>query len=354
MTDTPTSLAAELAALRAKLDTHLSAADVSLEAATKALAAADGVSADVARLAARLEALPVGGTATPATGAPAFPGDPGPGRIRWGAGIGGNADPVARHESAAGVPMGVRRTYWSMAKAASLIATAKADIAAGRVPWVSVKLGVTWAEFAAGKLDAAFLDLLAKLGALPGPVWLTVHHEPEGGNGTPYPDDGQGSEVHWRAMQAHVRTLLDRSKVTNIAFAPVLMSWTFDPRSGRNPADWWVPEARWDFAGIDHYIDKETVTSVADSQMWAPTVAFYKAKGLRIALGEWGNRGTDAAAAAEMTAFYDHLLSIGSPGAAYFDSSLNSPSGSWELVGGPLNEFRRLMKLPTSATLSRA
>jgi hypothetical protein len=35
-------------------------------------------------------------------------------------------------------------------------------------------------------------------------------------------------------------------------------------------------------------------------------------------------------------------------GLSYFDSSLNSPMGSWELQGAPLTRFRQIMQLPTS------
>jgi len=277
---------------------------------------------------------------------PKFAGQPKPGTIRWGAAIGGNGDPVARHETQAGVPMGVSRTFWDMSKTASLLTRVKKDQAAGRVPWVSVKLGTSWKNVAGGAIDAALTKLFNDLKATGKPVWFTAHHEPEGGNGTAYPDEGQGSEPDWRAMQKQVRKVLDAVNAPNIAFASILMSWTWSSSSGRNPADWWV-DGIWDFAGIDHYSDKETNTTMI-TDTWKKCYEFYKAKGLSIAIGEWGNRGTDAKAAAEMQEWYDYLVSVGSPGVCYFDSGLNAPSGSWELVGEPLNKFRELMKAPTS------
>lgn len=277
---------------------------------------------------------------------PEFPGDTLPGTLRWGCSYQSNSVPEP-HETAAGVSVGVRRTFWRIDQVSKIVATAAADIAAGRVPWVSVKLNrlASWAETAAGKIDTQILDLIFKLGALPGPVWLTMHHEPEGGNGTPYPDEGRGSEQHWRAMQAHVRTLLDRSEVTNIAYAPILMAWTFSPSSGRNPADWWV-DGIWDFAGIDNYVEASTTT--VRTQGWNNAVEFYSDRGLRIGVGEWGNKDHGDSGASEMSDWYDHLIDVGSPGVCYFDTSLN---GGVPLSGAALSRFRELMKDPRSVRL---
>ena len=345
MADTPASLAAELRTLRGKLNGHLSAAQVSLEAATSALGAADGVSADVDRLAARVEALPA--PAAPGW-TPQFPGDVQPGTIRWGCSIEGNGDPVARHETIAGVPIGVRRTFWDMGKVDKLVATAKADIAAGRLPWVSVKVGA-WVDVAAGKSDAAFTALFAKLAALPGPVWFTAHHEPEDDIEGATPAQAGGAKA-WRDMQARVSALLSTSGATNVAFASILMAWTFDPKSKRNPADWWV-DGIWDFAGIDVYQDSEAAGAPNTMVGWKNAKAFYDSKGVRIAIGEWGNRGVNATAANEMLAFRDYCIGARVPGMSYFDSSLNAATGSWRLEGEPLARFRELVKASKSVTL---
>ena len=293
---------------------------------------------------------------TPTTVAPrgfvaGFPGDVAPGAVRWGAAIGGNADP-ARHESVAGTSMGLRRTFFQWRqRTGSMVRTASADLAAGRLPWVSVK-PPSWAAVANGRHDAEIDQMLRALDALGGPVWLTVHHEPEGGGGRNYPDDPGGASA-WRGMQLRVHQRMVALGTDNIAFAPILMSWTFNRLSGRTPADWWV-DGIWDFAGIDHYIVKSAAPSVWDSD-WRAVLDFYAAKGLKVAVGEWGNRGTDATAAAEMTDFYQKALASGSTprstqviGLAYFDSGLNSSTGSWELQGEPLNRFRQLMRPPTS------
>ncbi len=277
-----------------------------------------------------------------------FPGDVAAGYVRWGAAIGGNSDPVARHENIAGVPMGLRRTYFGWDNRMKAVTMARNDLAAGRLPWVSFKTP-GWAAMASGAHDSQIDELLRALDSTGGPVWVTFHHEPE--------NDGLAA-ADWRAMQVKVRERMNATGVQNLAFAPVLMSWTFDPRSGRNPDDWFVPGI-WDFAGIDTYTET-TASPTNEIQMWLNTRAWYTAKGLKLAIGEWGNRGTDAAAAAEMKSFYDMAVRSGTSGQsqviglAYFDSDLNSPKGGWTLTGAPLDQFRVLMQQPTSLTAGQS
>ncbi|MCA9601641.1 MAG: hypothetical protein KC417_06445, partial [Myxococcales bacterium] len=68
--------------------------------------------------------------------------------------------------------------------------------------------------------------------------WLTIHHEPEGGNGTPNPDDPAGPAGHL-AMNKRVRQRMTALKTHNISLAVILMSWTWDSRSGRDPNQWY-------------------------------------------------------------------------------------------------------------------
>ena len=302
-------------------------------------------------------AVSVPSVPSPSGFVPSFPGDVAPGSVRWGSSISGNGDPVARHESTAGVPLGVRRTFYGWdQRTGSMVRNARNDIAAGRLPWVSIKTP-GWAAVASGAYDAQIDEMLRALDSVGGPVWFTAHHEPEGGNGTAYPDEGQGSEKNWRAMQIKIRERMDVVQTRNIAFASILMSWTFNPQSKRNPADWWV-DGIWDFAGVDYYNDKESRPSMETDQ-WTATRAFYGAKGLKIGVAEWGNRGTDVTAANEMTGWYEMALrSAGQPGLSqviglsYFDSGLNSPTGAWTLAGEPLNRFRQILGLPNSISVN--
>jgi hypothetical protein len=237
-----------------------------------------------------------------------------------------------------------------------MVRTAAEDLAAGRLPWVSVK-PPSWTAVALGRHDAEIDETLIALDRLGGPVWLTVHHEPEGGGGVNAPDDPGGPSA-WRGMQQRFRERMDALGTTNIALAPILMAWTFEPLSQRNPLDWWI-DGVFDFAGIDYYVEAESADDIAlADRQWRRAREFYGARGLDVAVGEWGNRGTDQRAADEMQRFYDHALGSASDGLgaqviglAYFDSDLNSPTGAWTLSGEPLRAFRELTDRPTSVVL---
>jgi hypothetical protein len=293
------------------------------------------------------------GTAGAAGGGfqPAYPGQAPPGTLLWGAAVGGNGDPVVRHETPAGHPLAVRRTFFTWEqRTTSLIKIAKDDIAHSRLPWVSVKTP-SWAEMGAGDHDAEIDEMLVAIDAIEGPVWLTIHHEPEGGGGNPTPDDPAGPAGHL-AMNSQVRARMTALKVDNVALAPILMSWTWDPASGRNPEDWWK-DGVYDFVGIDHYRDSEASLLTLT---WQKVRTWASQKKVDIAVGEWGMRGTDAAAGLRVHEWYDHAAgsNVDGKGArvvglSAFDSGLNSPSGSWELKGEQLTAFQALLNDPRTA-----
>jgi hypothetical protein len=287
-----------------------------------------------------------------------FPGDPNPKLTKkayWGSSIGGNSDP-ARHETPTGKSLSVRRTFWGWDNnRTSMINTIKADLSANRLPWVSTKTP-KWAEVAAGKHDAVLDDMLRKVDATGGPVWLTIYHEPEDNTNTgsgrekcekATPNDCDGTAADWRAMQKHVRDRMNTIGTKNIALAPILMSWTWDSRSNRTPSDYWVSSI-WDIYGVDHYQDS-TSGAVADSAGWKNFVSFTEAKGMPYSIGEWGTRGSDAAAGKRVQDFWNWGFANNKDLVAYsyFDSGLNSPTGSWELMGEQLTTFQNILKSDT-------
>ncbi|HEY0252344.1 MAG TPA: hypothetical protein VGC41_12505, partial [Kofleriaceae bacterium] len=155
---------------------------------------------------------------------PAYPGDPAPGTVFWGAAVQGNTDPGPRHETPSGHPLAVHRTYWQWSqRTSSMLAMAQADLAHDRLPWISVKPGHSWHDMGAGTYDAEIDQMLNALKQLDGPVWLTVHHEPEGGGGVNAPDDPGGPAEHIK-MNRRVRQRMTALGVHNVALAPVLMS----------------------------------------------------------------------------------------------------------------------------------
>jgi hypothetical protein len=281
----------------------------------------------------------------------AYPAQPPAGTIFWGAAVAGNGDPVSRHEQPSGHVLVLRRTFFSWAQRTGyLIDIAKDDLQQGRLPWVSVKTP-SWADMAAGKHDAEIDAMLTALAALQGPVWLTVHHEPEGGGGVNEPDDPAGPAGHV-AMNKQVRARMTALAVKNVALAPILMSWTWNSASQRNPDEWWAPGI-YDFLGVDHY--RDAPDSLLTST-WQQLRTWAAAKAVEIAVGEWGVRGSDAAAGQRVRAWYDHAAGSHADGhgarivgLSAFDSGLNSPSGSWELQGEQLVVFQALLKDPRTA-----
>ena len=131
----------------------------------------------------------------------------------------------------------------------------KKFIGVPRLPWISTKTP-PWDEAGAGLHDEGIDRLLAELDSYGKQVWLPFHHEPEGGGGINSPDDPSGA-AGWRSMQSRVRQRMDALETQNIAFAPILMAFTWHSSFGRTPDDWWVPDI-WDFYGIDHYRDDES------------------------------------------------------------------------------------------------
>lgn len=106
-------------------------------------------------------------------------GEPEPVRFLFGGATGGNGDP-SLIEAKAGVPLGVRRTYFDYGKITQAVTMCRDDIAAGRVPYVSFKVNTSWTNAAAGAVDAVTADLAARLAALGGRIMVSIHHEPEG------------------------------------------------------------------------------------------------------------------------------------------------------------------------------
>jgi len=282
--------------------------------------------------------------------APAYPGQPAPGTLYWGA-TSPNNDIETRHEGPSGHVLALRRSYyqWSQ-RTTGMVNVARTDLAAGRLPWISVKTP-TWSEMAAGAHDAEIDQMLNALGALPGPVWLTVFHEPEN-------DPDVGTPAQHVAMNRRVRDRMTALGIHNVALGPCLMSFTFKKGSGRNPADWWA-DGIYDFFGVDHYSRSEQTTLTDDA--WTDIRRFAAERGVNVAVGEWGQRGTDAAAGQKVHDWFEAGIASGTDGQgarvvglSAFDSGLNSPDGSWELEGAQLTAFHEVMADPRVAHLPPA
>lgn len=249
----------------------------------------------------------------------------------FGAAVGGNSDP-APLETQAGRVLGVRRHYWNDGQTASSLAMCAADVAAGRVPWPSYKIGVSWAEAAAGARDSWFAELCQDLNALGGPVMLTVHHEPE----------GDGPIGDWVAMQARLAPIA--KPFPNVKFGPIVTGWTvlYGNEQYRLDAMWPDgPSPDFGFFGYDAY----NYWGRNSGDKWVELDVYHQAlggwaqsHGLPWAVGEFGMTDNAGDQDAEWIArAYDDAVTLGGCLAlAYFDSNLNSPNNpDWDLEDHP-------------------
>lgn len=277
-----------------------------------------------------------------------FPGDPNPkvnNKTYWGSSIGGNGDPD-RHEGPTGSSLAIRRTFWQWSAAtnnsSSMYKTIEDDLENNRLPFISTKTP-SWAEVGSGKHDAAIDKILKKLDSYGKPIWFVAHHEPEGGGTFGNTPDDPGGPAAWREMQKKFRERINAVGTKNIAFMPVVMTYTWNNASKRTPNDWWV-DGIWDAYCVDHYRHKVEGTPLDDT--WFKFVDWIEDRGLPFCVGEWGTRGTDAEAGREVRDFWEWSFNNDKDfiGYSYFDSGLNSPGGSWELKGEQLKVFQDILK----------
>ena len=259
-----------------------------------------------------------------------------------GAAHGSNTEPSAL-EASLGQRLGVRRTYWNGAKVDAAVATAKADVAAGRIPWISFKLPYSWAEMAAGKGDAWTKDLTAKLATIKGPVWVAFHHEPE----------GDGPIEDWKKMQERLGPIV-RNGAPNVAFTVVLTGWNqwYGQTQYRIENIW--PNTTVDIAGFDIYCfyatwkngKFRTGEESLKEDYFDKVSAWAKSKGVAWGLAETGL--TDAASKdfphwLETT--YKEIQATGGIAMTYFDTTLNTDD-SYNLTGGQKNlDFAAALKM---------
>lgn len=293
----------------------------------------------------------------PPEGTAAYPGQPASGTVLWGASVDYNDDPRPRHEIPTGENLSLRRTFfqWNH-RTGYMIDVARADINNDRLPWVSIKTP-TWTEMASGARDAEIDAMLRGLDGLPGAVWLTVHHEPDGGGPSDGADQASGPQGHL-AMNRRVRQRMTALGVDNVALAPILISWSWSSQSGRNPDQWW-DSGVYDFLGVDHYACYSGAASCQGESLlnplWSQIRSWAAEKGVDVAVGEWGLRGSDASAGQRVSQWFDSAVRSGSDGggarvvglAAYDADPHNTVS--YRLRGEQLEVFHARMKDPRVA-----
>ncbi|UAL30586.1 hypothetical protein K8W59_03430 [Nocardioides rotundus] len=159
-----------------------------------------------------------------------------------GATYGSNSDPSG-WEREMGTALGVRRTYFAADQVDWAMEVAAADLAAGRVPWISFKLPDSWASAASGADDEWARSLASRLSRLPGPVWLAFHHEPE----------GDGPIDDWVAMQRRLSGIV-HDRAPRVAYTVILTGWHQVEGDPEFALDRLVPEdLDVDLVGFDLY-----------------------------------------------------------------------------------------------------
>lgn len=268
-----------------------------------------------------------GATSVPPGTAGRFAGDPGRGHLYYGASVMYSLS-LPDLERNLGGTLTVRRSYFLPHQMDSLISRVAADHSMGRLPLVSTKVPGTWADVAAGVQDSWLRALLTRLGEATQPVMLALHHEPEDDTGAP----GMTAQ-DWVRMQDHAMGIA-QSLAPNTTIVPILMRWTFDRRSGRDPNEWLAHAAP--VLGFDVY---NSWAQPGDEWLsfehnFSAILPFVGSRPLVVA--EYGCR-TDPArpgrAAQWMIDAFQFATSHNVVALSYFDSSLNSPDGSWVLDG---------------------
>lgn len=244
-----------------------------------------------------------------------------------GAAVGLNDDPAA-FERRVGGRLGIHRSYWQAGQVDASVAYARADLASGRLPWISYKLPYSWAAMAAGRGDRWARGIAARLKALPGPVWVAFHHEPE--------KDGDIKE--WTAIQRRLAPIV-RSTAPNVAFTIVLTGYNQvhgDPQYHLDAL--WPKSTPIDLVGFDIY---DMYGTVKGANLTRP--ANLK-KEYFDELGGWADRHGVAWGLAEsgrtqqswqadpswFDDVYDGLIADGGVAFTYFDSDQDR-TGYWQL-----------------------
>ncbi len=244
--------------------------------------------------------------------------------VLMGGAFGANDDPVA-WEKTLGGELGVRRTFFGSGQIKGAVNIAKADVAKGRVPWMSFKAPYGWADMVAGRGDSWAKNLATQMATVPGPVWVAVHHEPE--------DDG-GDIQQWKKMQERLGPIL-RNNAPNLGFSVIVMGYhQFFGAAKYSMANMW-PKTTVDIAGFDVYdhYGKNGSTKHTDFisyfkkfQAWSAT------SGVPWGLAETGISHSGAADLPTwFQSTYNAMGTYGGKAMSYFNTGLNSFT-DWRLT----------------------
>jgi hypothetical protein len=152
----------------------------------------------------------------------------------------------------------------------------RATFRAGRLAFVSWKAMridgsiVPWQEIANGDRDRWITLQARRFEAFGAPIYVSFHDEPED-------DAAFGSPAEFAAAYRRIVEIFRAERVHNVAFVWTMMSWTFDPGSGRDPMDWYPGDGYVDVVGTNGYNwfpMRSGARWLSFRQIVAPTIAF--------------------------------------------------------------------------------
>jgi hypothetical protein len=240
-------------------------------------------------------------------------------------------------ESKTAAPLREHRSYFSAGQVDGAVNVVRADLAAGRLPWISFHAPYTWAAMASGKGDAWAAALTRKLANVGGPVWIAFHHEPI--------ESPDGTLQDWIRMQQRLAPIVHANS-NNIAFSVIYSSWNVTYGSHRLSQVW--PGAGVDILGIDIYNNYGVrSTKMMDPMKFIPIFQQWAdGHGIRWAIAESGY--TQAAASVDPTwldTMFHDAVTNGAAAYTYFDSSKNTVA-DWTLdTATKINAFNRILSL---------
>jgi hypothetical protein len=271
---------------------------------------------------------------------------PAVGHLLVGAALPNNADPF-RLEAAAGKEFGIRRTYWNASDLQDSVAVARDDVAAGRVPLLSYKVG-GWKSAARGGKDAWARRAARELASVNGTVMVAIHHEPE----------GDGDIKAWTRMQQRLAPFF--TSRPNIAFGLVLTGYGQLYGNVRFALDQlWPQDLVVDFLGFDIYQSYGSVDKVTgeggtrwtdlDSAYFVKLGALARSRHVAWGLAETGL--TDRAFADPrgrdwFSRTAEGVARNGGTFMSYFNSHQNSGANTWPLTGAKERAFLREVAAP--------
>jgi hypothetical protein len=176
-------------------------------------------------------------------GGPRFAGDPGPGQVYLGVSLSID-EPASAETDFGGEDITLARRFYRAHQTELMKQVVPGDVAQGALPLVSFKVVGSWRSLADGRHDQWLDEILEALDSLHAPAMVALHHEPENDV-----DDGDNTPATWVAMQQ--RMIKRAASLKQVTPVPVLMNWTFQARSQRDPREWLVPEAA--LMGVDVY-----------------------------------------------------------------------------------------------------